>query len=68
MKINELEPIYKILDTNDNGYGPWYGTTTDVSEYLEEQKDQISGYNEEDGFIKVSAQGNASSNWIQGMR
>ena len=48
----ELETIFYVFDSQDNGFEGFYGTTDDVVEYLREQKDNIEGYNEADGFIK----------------
>jgi hypothetical protein len=52
MRIKELETIYLILDSGDDGYESWYGTEDDIIEYLEAQKANIPEYGKVDGFVK----------------
>ena len=46
----KMEQIYKIFDAEDFGYEEWYGTDEAIEKYLEEQKEQIPDYDEEDSW------------------
>ena len=43
--------IYKVFDAGDSNYSAWYGTDEEIERYLEENKDNIFGYNEEDSWV-----------------
>ena len=50
--MNEII-IYKIFEIFEIGnpeYSEWYGTDEEIEKYLDENKDHIAGYNEEDSW------------------
>jgi len=51
MKEENEITIYKIFDMGDNNYSSWYGEAIEIEKYLEENKDNISKYNEEDSWV-----------------
>jgi hypothetical protein len=42
--------IYRIYDFEDAGYNAWHGSAIDIERWLDEQKDQIEGYDEENSW------------------
>lgn len=43
--------IYKIFDAGDSNYSAWYATDEGIEKYLEEQKQHIPNYNDEDSWV-----------------
>jgi len=48
MKLSEFETVYRVFDSGNCDFEPFYGTQDDIVEYLREQGD----YDDKQGWVK----------------